>query len=548
MGKRGRLFSSRVGIALILITVTFGSGSSSIGATDKCGVVCDETWSVADSPFLVTCPVILDPVCSLTIDAGVEVDFQVGTDLTINGTLDVNGTTGSAVTFTSAAISPQAGDWGGLRMESNSNSTIDNAQITYAVDGVTVRDTATTTLIGVSLQFNEDGMNVEGTIIGPATVNASGCTITNNTVYGVHVSRVSSSVGIPNPSITVTGSSIHSNAGTHDFYTGNVTWADADTTILWVSDCGWGTTDQDEIRDRIYDREDRVGRPRVYFRPFGQTCQVVLGGDQDGDSIGDFEDNCPDVSNTDQIDLDGDRMGDACDPAPASTPGADCNGIDDVTDGFVDSDGDGWGDPCDFQPTRSDSYPGAPEICDGYDNDGNALFAAGELTDEDLDENIGCAEADCDDFEPEVNVCACEDCSNLRDDDCDGFSDGPDPDCWEHSNCVILATGSMEPELTMEKGVCGAATLSGPFDVIRGDLGQVQIVGSSVDLGRVACMSESLGWNRVTDLSADPNPACDPTPVSFYLAKETPAADYGAATTGERRDQMEIIEVCPCCG
>ena len=49
----------------------------------------------------------------------------------------------------------------------------------------------------------------------------------------------------------------------------------------------------------------------------GITTQVinitVLAPDADGDTIGDPTDNCPNIANTDQADLDGDNIGDVCD-------------------------------------------------------------------------------------------------------------------------------------------------------------------------------------------------------------------------------------------
>ena len=40
---------------------------------------------------------------------------------------------------------------------------------------------------------------------------------------------------------------------------------------------------------------------------------INLDKDRDGDTILDEDDNCPDVSNTNQSDIDGDGIGDVCD-------------------------------------------------------------------------------------------------------------------------------------------------------------------------------------------------------------------------------------------
>ena len=88
-------------------------------------------------------------------------------------------------------------------------------------------------------------------------------------------------------------------------------------------------------------------------------------------------------------------------------------------------------------------------------------------------------------------------------------------------------------------------TLAGPYDVIRGDLGQVGFDATSVDLGRVACVAGSLGWDRVTDTSADPDPSCDDLPGVFFLAKPSADTDFGAASTGELRDLMDPDPACP---
>ena len=74
------------------------------------------------------------------------------------------------------------------------------------------------------------------------------------------------------------------------------------------------------------------------------------GPDSDGDGIADASDNCPNVKNPGQEDLDNDLAGDVCDSD------ADGDGVCDTADvcpGFddtVDTDGDGLADGCDDCP------------------------------------------------------------------------------------------------------------------------------------------------------------------------------------------------------
>lgn len=523
----------------------------------KCGAVCGEVWSLPDSPYVVTCDVTVAAGCSLTLDAGVEVRFQSGTGLTVFGSLDVNGVPGGEVVLTSDVPTPAAGDWSGVELAAGSTGSLNSVWVGLADRGVHVHgggtmvalyrvrassnhvgvqvgDNATAVLTDVTAISNIDGLYVLG---GDATdVRVSGGRFISNTQYGVHINGNGF-----DPRVTLSIASIYSNLGAYDLYT--ELFANPATTLVWAPDNWWGTTSAATAHERIYDQNDDASSPRVWLDPFAADCEVALGGDVDGDQLGDFEDNCPFHFNPSQVDTDGDGMGDDCDPDANLPPVDSCDGMDDALDGYADGDADGWGDPCDFQPTRDDSYPGAPEICDGRDNDGDTFFGADELADGDLDGAIKCG--DCDDFDAEVYPCACEDCFNARDDNCDGLMDGADPGCVESPYCILITAGAPEPRVDVLQGACTGGSAAGPFEVIRGLVGGLWFAGGSVDLGDVSCTAAGLALDRVTDLSPDLGTACGDA-IFYFLARPSGAVDFGAAGGGgEPRDTMNPDPVCP---
>ena len=102
--------------------------------------------------------------------------------------------------------------------------------------------------------------------------------------------------------------------------------------------------------------------------------------DSDNDGVHDVSDNCPLVGNADQVNTDGDSLGDACDPDD------DNDGVADVGDNCplvvnadqVDTDADGLGDACD----PDDDNDGVLDIADvcsledatGFDADNNGCI------------------------------------------------------------------------------------------------------------------------------------------------------------------------------
>lgn len=159
---------------------------------------------------------------------------------------------------------------------------------------------------------------------------------------------------------------------------------------------GDGVADVDDICPAVADPlqldEDGDGA--------GDACQCdARGGDTDGDRVCDGDDNCPTAFNLNQQDLDGDGVGDVCDPTPsASDPGVCAGrggdrdgdewcGVDDNCPNVAnpdqsDVDGNGVGDVCDDDP------------CDELDNDADGSI------DEDGPDADGDGVSDCTDVCP----------------------------------------------------------------------------------------------------------------------------------------------------
>ena len=114
----------------------------------------------------------------------------------------------------------------------------------------------------------------------------------------------------------------------------------------------------------------------------GQSSFGYYDPDSDSDSLRDSIDNCPNVSNPDQLNTDGDGQGDVCDadddndtipdvsdncPLVANTNQADCNhnGIGDACENFVDCNSTNLPDSCDITNGTSNDADsnGVPDEC-----------------------------------------------------------------------------------------------------------------------------------------------------------------------------------------
>ncbi len=232
-------------------------------------------------------------------------------------------------------------------------------------------------------------------------------------------------------------------------------------------------------------------------------------------------------------DEDGDGVtiagGDCNDDDPDIYPGAPerCNGVDDDCQGGpdadeADDDGDGSrlcdGD-CD--DTNGDVYPGAPEICDGLDSDCDGTNQ--DNADADAD-GLSVCDGDCDDTNDQVNPDGVEVCGDGLDNDCEGTVDQIDADADGHDVCS--PTGDCDdadplayPLIVSESGAAGA--LGTPDDPLAG-------IGEALGAVDAVCRAiyVEAGTYTTTDASWTTG---DVTVVGLGATRDDVVLDGGAA-------------------
>lgn len=165
----GRLATSLALVAALLLATCLGvTPASAIGPTlVDSNITTNTTWTVANSPYLVTVPISITSAATLTIEPGVEVEFLTGASLQIDGGMQAKGKPSQPV------LMHAAGDtWAGLKIVQPAGA--------IRLESVTLRDAETGLTLGPSvsapnqridiidslIESNRIGLNVVGSALG----------------------------------------------------------------------------------------------------------------------------------------------------------------------------------------------------------------------------------------------------------------------------------------------------------------------------------------------------------------------------------------------
>ncbi|MCW3986235.1 MAG: right-handed parallel beta-helix repeat-containing protein [Candidatus Bathyarchaeota archaeon] len=127
-----------------VISLSFHIPSANATISIEGHITSDTTWTPVDT-YRVVNDTYIDSNASLTIEAGVHVNFDDNVSLIVEGGLNASGTESNPVIFTSSRVAsnppdPYAGAWKTIEFKGNSTEqlTLKHTKVEYAIHGITI--------------------------------------------------------------------------------------------------------------------------------------------------------------------------------------------------------------------------------------------------------------------------------------------------------------------------------------------------------------------------------------------------------------------------
>jgi parallel beta-helix repeat protein len=166
-------------VFVLIIPLLLASKQTAQAATSVGGpIITDTTWTLENSPYIVTASVVVSAGVTLTIQPGVTVKFDNGYSLQVNGGLIAQGTALQPIAFTSNQASPAPDDWGGILFTGTAIPTTVDADGNYLSGSI---------LKYCSVKYG--GQNVDAAITAHSLL-IDHCTVENNEAQGIDNSGI----------------------------------------------------------------------------------------------------------------------------------------------------------------------------------------------------------------------------------------------------------------------------------------------------------------------------------------------------------------------
>lgn len=159
---------------LLLSIVSFGQTNISGG------IASNTTWTIENSPYIVTGDIAVFQNYTLTIEPGVIVKFEDNTQLIIRGSIVAIGNNSNNITFTSNNPNPQKGSWNRIELDIYSSFNFDYVTFEYANNCLFYYHPSSGKIKNSTFQNNNNGINRDGYAL--STLNIENTKFINNDI------------------------------------------------------------------------------------------------------------------------------------------------------------------------------------------------------------------------------------------------------------------------------------------------------------------------------------------------------------------------------